>query len=165
MILRAVTLSLGLAGAFGAAQFPAYSQQYLQRLGGAVDALGEVVRDFDTSAAALGLSRADALEQMTGSAFVTSRRADMERTFARHAALAADLAVLEDLGPFMRAWNAPRMTDPQIASRAFKAFRPALPLELATLIFAGAGFAATWIALWFCRMLIVPSRRRRPMTA
>ena len=46
MIIRAITLAGGLAVGAGASQFPEFSQQYAQRLGGAVDALGEVVRGF-----------------------------------------------------------------------------------------------------------------------
>ena len=56
MFLRTMVLTSGLCGALAAAQFPAYSQQYLQRLGGAVDALQQVVADFDASASALGMS-------------------------------------------------------------------------------------------------------------
>ena len=61
MIVRAITLAGGLAVGAGTSQFPEFSQQYAQRLGGAVDALSEVVADFDTSAVAEGLSRSEAL--------------------------------------------------------------------------------------------------------
>ncbi|MEP2641922.1 DUF2937 family protein [Roseobacter sp.] len=142
MILRAITLAAGLMGAFGAAQFPAFSQQYLQRLGGAVDALGQVVSDFDASAQAEGLDRAQALAQMRGSDFALRRRADMIVTFDRHAQLQADLAVLQGQGPFMRAYHVAHLTDTQVAGRAWQVFQPAVPLSLAAAIFAGVGFVA-----------------------
>ncbi|MCV3272939.1 DUF2937 family protein [Roseobacter sinensis] len=165
MILRAVTLAAGLAGAFGAAQFPAYSQQYLQRLGGAVDALSQVVADFDASAAAEGLSRAEALEELRGTAFVERRRADMIRTFERHARLQSDLAVLQGQGPFMRAYHALRLTDRELAGRAWQAFEPALPMTFAAALFAAVGFVAGSLS---CAAFLAALRwplRRRTMAA
>ena len=47
MITRTLVLAGGVAGAAILSQFPEYAQQYTQRLGGAVDALGQVVADFD----------------------------------------------------------------------------------------------------------------------
>ncbi|GFE48442.1 hypothetical protein So717_01950 [Roseobacter cerasinus] len=165
MILRAITLAAGLTGAFGAAQFPAFSQQYLQRLGGAVDALEEVVADFDASAAAEGLSRAEALRQMQGAEFIERRRADMQRTFERHAALTADLEVLSGQGPFMRAYHAARLTDVDVARRAWQVFEPALPLTLSAAIFATVGFV---LGTLICRGLLAALRwplRRRALSA
>ena len=139
MILRALTLAGGLLGGALASQFPEYSQQYIQRLGGAVDALGEVVADFDASAAAEGLSREAALTQMTGTAFVERRQADMRRAFARHAQLSDDLAVLQSAGPFMRAYRAHRMTDRDVAQATYAAFVPAVPLSPTGAVFATGG--------------------------
>ncbi|MFK7763044.1 MAG: DUF2937 family protein [Roseobacter sp.] len=150
MILRTIVLALGLCGALVAAQFPAYSQQYLQRLGGAVAALDKVVADFDHSAAAQGMTRSAALAQMRGTAFVDARRLDMQRTFARHTRLRADLALLEGHGPFMRAYFAARLTDREIATGAFAAFRPALPLSFAGALFAFFGFLVTVAAVNMC---------------
>ncbi|WP_298843296.1 DUF2937 family protein [uncultured Roseobacter sp.] len=161
MILRAAIFAVSLSGALGAAQFPAFSQQYLQRLGGAVDALDQVVADFDASAAALGLTRDAALAQMTGSAFVEARRVDMQRTFERHAALSADLVVLSGHGPFMRAYHAARLTDAEVARGAWSAFRPSLPLTPATALFAMAGFLLSWAVLRLLFMLLPGWPRRR----
>jgi hypothetical protein len=115
MILRSLALVGGLAGAVTTSQFPEFSQQYTQRLGGAVDALEQVVADFDASAAASDLTREDALAQMQGTPFLERRRADMTRSITRYARLSADLETLEGHGPFMRAYNAARFTDTQIA--------------------------------------------------
>ena len=43
MFMRAIAVAGGLAGAAGLSQFPEFSQQYVQRLGGAVDELTAVV--------------------------------------------------------------------------------------------------------------------------
>ncbi|MFK7744604.1 MAG: DUF2937 family protein [Roseobacter sp.] len=164
MILRSFVLIAGLAGAFGAAQFPSYSQQYLQRLGGAVDALGQVVADFDASAGALGLSRQAALAQMQGTPFVDARRADMERTFARFAVLEADLKALRDYGPFMRAYHASHLSDAEIARGTWSDYQPTLPLNFASAVFAGFGFIVVGFGVGGVLMLLRP-RRRRPMAA
>ena len=57
MLLRAITMAGGLVGAAGLSQFPEFSQQYVQRLGGAVDELSRFVAEFDADAAAVGMTR------------------------------------------------------------------------------------------------------------
>lgn len=162
MILRALALAGGLLGGAAASQFPEFSQQYTQRLGGAVDALAEVVADFDASASSAGLTRAAALEQMQGTDFLDSRRRDMTRTFERYDSLRADLGVLESAGPFMRAYHAARMTDGDVARAAMAAFEPAVPITMPGAVFAGTGFLAGSIAVWaVLRVLFWPFRRRR----
>ncbi|MGC1502998.1 MAG: DUF2937 family protein [Sulfitobacter sp.] len=161
MILRSLTLAGGIAGAAAASQFPEFSQQYAQRLGGAVDALAEVVADFDASAAAVGLDRGAALAQMQGSEFLERRQADMTQTFARFNRLSADLAALEGQGPFMRAYNLPRLSDAQIAQAAWAAYQPAVPLNFAGISFAVVGFVlgSAMLAVFF-KLLFWPFRRR-----
>lgn len=147
MIGRVLALAGGLAGAGTAAQFPEFSQQYLQRLGGAVQALDQVVADFDRSAAELGLNRAQALDQMHGTPFVDKHRADMQATFVRHAGLTADLAVLRDTGPFMRVYHAGRLGDGDLLRGTMDDFQPALPLTFAGAVFAGVGFVLGGLAM------------------
>ncbi|WP_299150497.1 DUF2937 family protein [uncultured Tateyamaria sp.] len=164
MILRVLALIGGLLGGASASQFPEFSQQYTQRLGGAVDALAEVVKDFDASATAAGLSRAEALAQMQGTPFLERRQADMTRTFQRYDQLRADLKVLTDAGPFMRAYYGARMTDGDVARAAMQAYQPALPLNFAGAVFALTGFFAGLIGVSILlRLLAWPfSRRSRP---
>ncbi|WP_386625702.1 DUF2937 family protein [Sulfitobacter geojensis] len=161
MILRGLTLAGGIAGAAATSQFPEFSQQYAQRLGGAVDALAEVVADFDASAAAVGLDRSEALAQMQGSAFLQRRQADMAQTFVRYDRLSADLAALEGQGPFMRAYNLPRLRDAQIVRAAWDAYQPAVPLNFAGISFAVIGFilGSAVLGLLF-KLLFWPFRRR-----
>ena len=162
MILRVIVLAGGLLGGASASQFPEFAQQYTQRLGGAVDALGEVVADFDASAAGAGLTRDAALAQLQGTGFLEARRRDMTRTFVRYDRLRSDLAVLEQAGPFMRAYYAARMTDGDVARAALDTFEPAVPLGMAGLTFAGFGFLTGLAAVWaVLRALWWPFRRRR----
>ena len=165
MILRSFVLMFGLAGAFGAAQFPSYSQQYMQRLGGAVDALAQVVADFDASAASLGLSREAALGQMTGSAFVEARRIDMQNTFKRYEGLQTDLQALQSYGPFMRAYNVAHLTDSEITRGTWDAFEPSAPLSFAGLVFAAFGFVVSSGAVVAASRLLRQTTRRPAMPA
>ncbi|SPF78439.1 DUF2937 family protein [Pseudoprimorskyibacter insulae] len=171
MIFRALTFVAGLTGAAGLSQFPEFSQQYAQRLGGAVDELTRVVADFDADAAKLGLSRAAALVDMAGSnsQMAVSRAQTMAQTIDRRDALAADLAALQGAGPFTRASLMQHMTDPEIASRALEVYKPALPLTFEGLSFGGVGFALGAMALALLRrMLAMPAhllRRRKPTQA
>ncbi|KIN71646.1 DUF2937 family protein [Sulfitobacter guttiformis] len=161
MILRSIVFAGGLAGAAATSQFPEFSQQYMQRLGGAVDALGEVVADFDGSATASDLTRSEALTQMQGTPFLERRRADMTRSIIRYETLSRDLVVLQGQGPFMRAYNGARFTDREIARAAWQAYRPAVPVNFAGLTFAGVGFmlGSLAISLLF-GLLRMPFRRR-----
>lgn len=162
MIVRVLLFSGGLLGGTLSSQFPEFSQQYAQRLGGAVDALAEVVADFDASAKASGLDRAAALEQMRGTAFLERRRADMTRTFERFDNLSEDLEVMQKAGPFMRAYYAGRMNDAEVARATMASYEPALPLTFAGLSFAGAGFLAGLLACWIgIKTVTWPFRRRR----
>ncbi|MGX9355530.1 DUF2937 family protein [Roseobacteraceae bacterium S113] len=162
MIARAVTMVAGLSGAAGFSQFPEYSQQYVQRLGGAVDALAEVVADFDRSAESAGLTRQVALEQMAGTEFLERRRADMTRTIARSEKLSEDLAKVEAAGPFTRAYYAARFTDRDVGAAALEAFKPAVPLTLEGILFAIAGFLAGSTLLGGAIALIkLPFRRKQ----
>ena len=161
MILRALVLSGGLAGGAVTSQFPEFSQQYLQRLGGAVDALHEVVSDFDASAQAVGLTRDTALAQMTGTDFMDRRRQDMAATFARYETLSTALTQREGQGPFMRAYHMPQMRDRKIAAAAWEVFEPALPLNFAGVVFAGFGFllGALGLAVLY-KIIVFPFRTR-----
>lgn len=139
-MFRVVSICVGLFLGTAASQLPEFSQQYLQRLGGAVDELGVVTGDFDASAADQGLTRAAALAQMQGAGFSDLRRQDMERSFARYERLATDLAALRSAVPGVRPLLLWRMSDPQIARRAWADYAPAVPVTMAGLGYGGAGF-------------------------
>ncbi|MEC3863254.1 DUF2937 family protein [Mesobacterium sp. TK19101] len=149
MILRSLTVAAGLTGAAGLSQFPEFSQQYLQRLGGAVDELTVVVTAFDADARAAGLTRQEALADLnSGGTFAQSRSASMQATFDRHARLTADLAALQGAGPFTRLKLLGHLDDSDIARRAWGAYKPALPITFEGVSFAIAGFAVGALLLW-----------------
>lgn len=162
MILRALAFVGGLSGAAGLSQFPEFSQQYLQRLGGAVDELSRVVEAFDADAAGVGLSREAALVDLaSGGAMGAERAKTMATTIERHRTLTTDLAALQNAGPFTRARLAPHLTDTDIAQRAWKEFRPALPVTFEGVIFAGTGFlTGLGVFSLLLRLLSWPFRRK-----
>ena len=164
MFLRVVTLAGGVLGAAGASQFPEFSQQYVQRLGGTVDELSRFVAEFDADADALGLSREAALENLgEGSEMGQARAETMAATLIRHDRLSADLATLRQVGPITRAYNASRLTDPEIAQAAWGDFRPALPLTFEGGVFAATGFVVGLgvISAFFALLRLIFRRNRR----
>ncbi len=146
MILRVLIVVAGLGGAAAFSQFPEFSQQYVQRLGGAVDALAQVVDEFDANAAQNGLSREQALAQITGTSFLDQHGTDMRATFQRYESLKGQLAQMHGAGPFMRAYHAASL-DGQLARAAYHNYKPALPLTLEGGIFALLGYLIAAIAL------------------
>ena len=159
-MIRTLALVTGLGVAGVTSQAPEFTQQYMQRLAGQVEALAEVARDFDTSALNAGLGREDALAQMTGTPFLDARQADMRRTFARHARLADTLATLRAASPVQRLTMPHRLMDPAVARATWADFAPAVPLTPAGLMAAGGGFVLGWgSALALLAVLARPFRR------
>jgi len=142
MIWRASILAFAVLCGFTGAQVPEFSQQYVQRLGGAVDALAQVVSDFDASASASGLSRQEALEQMQGTDFLDRRRRDMARTFLRFERLSAQLEALQTAPALQRAASIARAPDGEVARATFAVFQPGLPLSKDGLLFGLSGALA-----------------------
>ncbi|QYX55877.1 DUF2937 family protein [Roseovarius sp. SCSIO 43702] len=165
MLGRALGLAAGLTGAAAFSQFPEFSQQYVQRLGGAVDELARFVDGFDEDAAALGLDRQDALADLRSGGEMATARADrMETTIARYERLRSDLAALRDAGPFTRAYHAARLTDAEIAEAAWRDYRPAMPLTFEGAVFGGTGFVlglGVVGTLWALLRALVGRRPRR----
>ncbi len=159
--MRLIALAVGLVCAGVMAQFPEASTQYVQRLAGAVDELEIVVADFDRSAEAAGLTRDQALDELTGSTFLSARNADMTRTITRYDALSADLTLLRAAGPFERLMLMPARLDSEIGSRAMEDFAPAVPLTATGAGFAGIGFGLGYGLLVLLLWLISGLLRRR----
>ncbi len=163
MIVRVLALAGGVSGAALLSQYPEFSQQYLQRLGGQIDALTVVVADFDASAAESGMTRAAALTELEGSEFLSARQADMARTFARHERLLADRAALEAAAPLQRLLLPHRLSDAETFQGTWADYEPAVPLTVPGAVSAGAGFLAGWAAIAaLLALLRLPFRRRRP---
>ena len=143
MIFRAIAMVGGLAGAAGLSQFPEYSQQYTQRLSGAVDELSAVVEQFDSDAEGLGLSRDAALGELAmGGGMARARAQSMGQVLQRHTRLSADLAGLRKSTTFQKALKPRYFSDSDVARAAWSDFKPAVPVTPEGLGFAGVGFVA-----------------------
>jgi hypothetical protein len=139
-VLQKLILAASLATGIAGSQFPEFSQQYLQRLGGQYDALSQIAADFDASATRAGLTRDAALAEITGSTFQDAHRADMANAFARLDNVTADLALLRAASPLERMALPHRFRDSETFAATWADFRPAVPVTIDGLIAAAIGF-------------------------
>ena len=162
-MIRALCLVGGLAGAAGLSQAPEFSQQYLQRLAGQVDALTQVVVDFDRTALADGMGREEMLQAMDETALVAGQAAMWRETFARHARLSDNLIALREATPLERLMMPQRMMDAETVRATWADFTPGMPISTAGLAAAGGGFVGGWAVLALLLGLIAqPLRWMRP---
>src|SRR6056297_384815 len=163
MIFRVIDVTGGLACAAGLSQFPEYSQQYTQRLSGAVDELSSVVMQFDADAESLGLSRDEALVELAlGNSMGQARAQSMGQVLERHARLSADLTVLRDSTVIQKALKPMHFSDSDVARAAWADFKPAVPVTLEGAGFAGVGFVAGYGVLAGLLAAFGGIFRRRP---
>lgn len=160
-MIRILRLAAALFCAAVFSQFPAFSDQYLQRLGGQVDALTQVAEDFDGSARKVGLTREQALAELSGSGFRAAHRADMQRVFVRLERARNDLEMLRAAAPLERLLLPHRLRDPETLGATWQDFRPAIPVTSSGLISAAIGFALGWLALGLPGLLF--RRHRDPL--
>ena len=141
MFIRTIALGIGLLFAVITSQLPEFSQQYLQRLGGAVDELRIIVERFDRDAREMGLARQEAIRRLRDNPDELVKR--------RGTAAEQDLARFDRLAPhyfeMVRSTPLGRLivftqADQQIARRTFDDFQPAMPLTVAGLVAAVLGF-------------------------
>ncbi|WP_373353368.1 DUF2937 family protein [Pseudoroseicyclus sp. CXY001] len=161
-MLKVIYLAGGLAGAVTLSQFPEFSQQYLQRLAGQVDALSVVVADFDESAAEAGLTRDEAMAEYRGTPFLDGRHDDMEATFTRYERLSGNLALLRAATPLERLTMPHRFADRDLLEDTFADYAPAVPTTTAGAVSAGIGYALGWLILaGLVTLILWPIRRAR----
>jgi len=146
-MIKTLTMAGGLAGAVTLSQFPEFSQQYMQRMAGAVDELRGVVVAFDLTASASGLTRQEALGRMQGDDFQEGLRDTIKGSITRYEQLSTNLDALRGATPLDRLKQAYRFTDSDIARRTWQDFKPAVPVTTDGFITAGIGFLAGWLGL------------------
>jgi len=154
-IVGAVALGVSMS------QFPEFTQQYQQRLGGAVDELRIITEEFDRAAAGQGLSRDEALAAYTGSEFLEIRADDLAATFARYTRLSEDLIALENADALSRLQKFTHMTDSQLVARTWQTFKPAVPVTSEGLTFGAVGGLAGFAGFAGLSRLVFRRRRKR----
>ena len=158
---RILAILGGVCGAVALSQFPEFSQQYLQRLAGKVDALTAVAVQFDATAARNNLTRDAALGAMTGAPVLTDQQADMRATLALQAQLADNLATLRAATPLARLTMPQRLGDLDTLQATYADFRPAVPATTEGAITAGIGYAGGWAVIAALGRLLGLLVRRR----
>ncbi len=144
MIARTLVVAVGLAGAAVSSQAPEFTQQYRQRLGGALQELRVVVEDFDADADRSDLSRQEALNRYRASAdtFLRERGMSIGKAIHRYESLQRQALRFETWPEFARPAALIGKSDATLVSGVWQDFRPGLPFTAAGAIWAGIGFLA-----------------------
>ncbi|WP_157969951.1 DUF2937 family protein [Pelagibacterium sediminicola] len=161
---RLICLAGAVIGAAGVSQVPEFSQQYAQRLGGAIDELSAVIARFDADAAASGLSRTEGLERYSGSpdAFLVDRGQSMEAVFTRHGQFVAQRRAFDTAAPLEKLPALTRYFDTDVGAAALEDYEPAIPVTAEGLAYAAIGLGLGYSVVWTIWTLIAaPFRRRR----
>ena len=162
---KTITLAFAGAGLALFSQAPEFTQQYRQRLGGAVEELKAVVDDFDRDASRSSLKREQALDEMLKSPtpFSRDRGRSMSGTLARFENLSQQLQGMDRADSVVRPLLVLRAPDIQVVQGAWRSFNPAVPLNTPGLVYGGIG---ALILAFLARMGIGSARavRRRRAT-
>ena len=159
MLARRLALAIGiLCGLFGT-QWPEFSQQYRQRLGGALDELKRIVAAFEAEAASRSLTSAEGIARLKDNSdpLARARGADIESDIAREARLEREIAALKDAGPLRRLVVMAGDFDSSIAGETLRDFEPAVPVTAESLIVGAIALVWGWGATHLCAW---PIRRR-----
>jgi hypothetical protein len=159
MLTRRLALAIGLMCGLLGTQWPEFSQQYRQRLGGALDELTRIVAAFDAEAASRSLTRAEAVARLEDNAdpLARERGAAIEGDIARQARLARRLAALRDAGPLARLIVMAGDFDSATAGQTLRNFEPAVPVTAESLTVGALALVWGWGATHLCAW---PIRRR-----
>lgn len=143
-----------------ASQFPEFSQQYRQRLDGAVQELSKIVEQFDADARLSGLSRDEAVERyaQSGDDFLGKRGDSLKQVFARYDYLSQHQTDLMDANPFERLIVFAKSRDPELSQATLKIYEPAVPVTTEGGAHAAGGVVGGWALL---SILLWPFGRRR----
>lgn len=167
MLSRTFAMALGIVGAITTSQLPEFTQQYRQRLGGAVDELRQAVQRFDNDARGSGMSRDDALRRLeAGDDFLRRRGESEAQAKIRLDNLVQQQGAMRDAGSFGRIGAFVQGGDSALAARTFQEFEPALPVTSEGIAAAAVGFLGGYSLV---RIVVVPfagaGRRRETRRA
>ena len=160
-LLRRFALVFGLFVGTLASQLPEFAQQYRQRLGGALDELTRIIRNFDDQAQSQGLTEGAAIDRLkkNDDRLAQHQGESMQDNVIRRDRLADQQDAFRQAGPVGRLGVLARDFDPAIARGAWNTFEPAVPVTIEGLAAGGVGLVAGY-CLWHACAL--PFRRRRP---
>ncbi len=153
-------MAVGLLLAVVLSQVPEFIQQYRQRLGGAADELRRNLAQFDAEVAAEALDRAAGIARLKSNPdpLAQARGRDVEEAAAREDRLEAQDRAFAASGPIGRYWAFAERFDPELASRTYAIFQPAVPIHPSGF---AAGAAGLVLGYGGVRLALSPFRRRR----
>jgi len=157
----------GTAGAASLAQFPAFYQQYLQRLGGRLDQAMLAVGRLEEAAGDQALTLAAYVDRFLTSSDPVFRREgqNLLATLEEARGLQEAHAALAGAGTLERPAALARHFDPDLALSTLESYVPALPIDAEGLIYAAVGMLAGLLLLAGCqqcgRLALRPFRPRR----
>ena len=162
MLIRTLSLAVGLLAAILAAQLPELAQQYKQRLGGAIDEVSAIVARFDADAASNNLTRDQAMAALVASNddLVRRRGDDAAINVGRLQNLEESRLELETADPFGRLASFLSYADGDLLAATVEDFRPAVPTTAEGLVCAVLGFLFGWCLV---RLPAWPYRRYQEM--
>ena len=157
MIGRILTGATIVVGTIVFSQVPEFSQQYRQRIGGAVDELKAFVARFDADAQSENLTREQALTRHLASTdpLFVKRGVAMQDTIRRLDRLGAQAQAMQDDSAFVRLVNFAAYSDGDLTRKTFNAFEPAIPVTTEGGIMAAIGAFLGWL---LARILGAPKR-------
>jgi hypothetical protein len=170
---RFVLMLMVVGGGVLFSQAPELSQQYRQRLGGAIDELTTIIQNFDEQANHNGLDRQAALNTygISSEKFLRSQGDAMRQSFDRYEDLTEQLAHLTAASPILRPLVVAQSPDPKTLANAWRDFVPGVPVSVAGLVWAmfGAvvGLMVSVIVIIFLQATVTVARRssrRAPST-
>jgi hypothetical protein len=159
MFTRRLAAAIGLLFALIGTQGPEFSQQYRQRLGGALDELKRVVAAFNADAAKQSITPVEAIARLEGNPdpLAQARGAAIENDIARRNKLQNAFDEMRDAGPVQRIGAMAVDFDPAIGGETLQNFEPAVPVTSEALLVGALALVIGWGGTHLCAW---PIRRR-----
>ena len=159
MFTRRLAAAIGLLFALFGMQGPEFSQQYRQRLGGALDELKRVVSAFNADAAKQSITPVEAIARLEGNPdpLAQARGTAIESDIGRRDKLQSALDAMQGAGPVQRIAAMALDFDPAIGNDTLQNFEPAAPLTSEALLAGALGLVIGWGGTHICAW---PIRRR-----
>jgi hypothetical protein len=161
-IVRIIAFGLGIFGGIVASQGPEYSQQYRQRLGGAIDELQQVIARFDADAGANNETQDTAIARLRSNPddLVSRQGVAMQANVERLGRLQAHREAMMQAGPFARVALMVRDGDQDVMEAAYRDFEPAVPVTEEGLLSTAIGFTLVWGGILLLAGFLRSFRRR-----
>lgn len=157
---------LCVLGAVGLSQAPEFFQQYLQRLGGHLDEARMRVAQYEAVAQQSGITLRQLIDTTKAQPVepVAKLGRVIEEAETRMHTLAAAETALREASLWERPFVFMANLDPDIAGGTWAVFKPAVPMTLEGLVYAGAGMVLALVI--YQGAIVAPcraiARRRHP---